>query len=498
MPRPLAPEPEILPIGTGETPHEAQEKILQTVESIRGRVGAVIAVENPPVAPGREWTAFVRYLESLGYVVAAPTKDNPYGVYVAEVNEDGTLKGWGVSKEEVDSILITFLGRTLTTRTPEAPRNGENGLNYVHSHAMAILQKNDGDEGWTSVIAPSGELGLSISNTAAIQYAQAAFEGAVSMGRNEKGEIEVTFFRLEENARRFSKSAEALGMPPLDIDLFIETVLEVVKCNAAYIPMDDPNAKLYIRPCMFGCEGGAGACRAKRYVCTFEVFPYGDYLAGKDSGITARAIKGKHRPQSGGDKVAPNYASDFALKDRLRNKSPNRADDFLSFDEKGNAEEFSSCACFCLVKGEDGYKLRVPFVAGEEEESNDPSQKRHSLPSITRKSVIAIAGTLGIPVEKQDISFEELSTDESIVGIFTTGTAAGITRVDALQFVQKEEDEALENVREFTDPEAKKLIGRLYDILTAVRSGTVEKDPELAQNEALKALTAGWVKRMKI
>jgi len=537
MSRPSLSEPtERLPIDSQRTLPEACEEILKTVEKIRGQVGAVIAVENPPVAPGWGWTAFVRLLESLGFVVAAPVENNPHGLFVAEVENDGTFKGHRVPEEKPTSLRITYLGRTLTTRPSELPRHGEKGLNYMHPHVMAILQENNDGQGWIPVITPSGELGLKISNTTAIQYAQSGFEGAVAMGKTAESEVaeserteaeplevsfvngEVTIFRLEENAKRFAKSAESLGMPPLDIELFKQTFLEVVKYNARYIPMDNPNAKLYIRPCMFGCEGGAGAARAKRYVCTFEVFPYGDYLAGRDSAITARAIKGKHRPQSGGEKVASNYAPGFKLKEWLRNESQHPAVDYLSFDENGNAEEFSSCSCFCLVKGEDGaLKLWTPFVAGEEEESRKfhqngdytmvmeqfdsyrLEQKRHSLPSITRKSIIEIAGTLGIPVEKRDISFEQLSTDKNIVGVFTTGTAAGITRVGALQFVQNEENDD-PSIREFIDPPAQEFIKKLYDILTAVRSGNVKNIPELdeTKREALQALTEGWITKVKI
>lgn len=66
-----------------------------------------------------------------------------------------------------------------------------------------------------------------------LHYGQEAFEGLKAF-RGKDGKVRV--FRMEENARRFIRSAEGLKMQPMPEEIFCEMVRKVVKLNERFIP----------------------------------------------------------------------------------------------------------------------------------------------------------------------------------------------------------------------------------------------------------------------
>ena len=64
---------------------------------------------------------------------------------------------------------------------------------------------------------------------ACLHYGQESFEGLKAF-RGADGKIRV--FRMDENAKRFIRSAEGIMMEPLPEDIFCEMVRKVVALNA--------------------------------------------------------------------------------------------------------------------------------------------------------------------------------------------------------------------------------------------------------------------------
>jgi len=60
-----------------------------------------------------------------------------------------------------------------------------------------------------------------------------------------------------------------------------------------------------------------------------------------------------------------------------------------------------------------------------------PSLEDTILAGINRKSVIALAGNQGVPVEERRIAIDEVM--ESAVECFVTGTAAGVSSIESIE-----------------------------------------------------------------
>ncbi len=66
-----------------------------------------------------------------------------------------------------------------------------------------------------------------------LHYGQESFEGLKAF-RGKDGKIRI--FRMEENAKRFIRSAEGISMQPMPVELFCEMVRKVVELNKRFIP----------------------------------------------------------------------------------------------------------------------------------------------------------------------------------------------------------------------------------------------------------------------
>lgn len=66
-----------------------------------------------------------------------------------------------------------------------------------------------------------------------LHYGQESFEGLKAF-RGKDGKVRI--FRMEENAKRFIRSAEGISMQPMPVELFCEMVRKVIKLNERFIP----------------------------------------------------------------------------------------------------------------------------------------------------------------------------------------------------------------------------------------------------------------------
>ncbi len=241
-----------------------------------------------------------------------------------------------------------------------------------------------------------------------LHYGQESFEGLKAY-RGKDGKVRV--FRMEENAKRFIRSAEGIKMQPMPIELFCEMVRKVVKLNARFIPPYGTGASLYIRPLEIGVSPRVGVSPADEYMVIMLVSPVGPYF--KEGFNPTRVCMSRKYDRvapigTGSIKIGGNYAAAMA--------SNGMAHDlgyavmlYLDPKEKKYIDECAA-ANFFAVKGNS-------YIT--------PNSKT-VLPSITNMSLCELAADLGMDVERREIPFEELrEMDEA----GCCGTAAVISPI---------------------------------------------------------------------
>lgn len=408
-----------------------------------------------PEKDDSEWNIVVRFLESEGFAVAACTNNFPMGLYCAEGTKNGFLQGWGIEKEIPTKIIVTNIGWNFRSHTPEAPRTDIQGLKLVPHHTMAVMFCRKGT--WSApIFLPHGSFGMSIADTTGIQYGQAAFEGCCAM-RNKEGDA--FSFRLEKNAIRFNKSIQALDLPGVDAEKMHKLFLETIRQNKKYIPQD---GKLYIRPSVTGLNGGLGIIVPETSLITVEVAAFGSYLP---ESIRVEALRYIHRPPSGVNKIAPNYGANFAIKHATKNRGFN---DYISFDERGNVEEVSTCALAFIDKNGD-------FIFPPVQDEID-TKDRHILPSITRESTIEILKNMGETVIIRDVSFEEIT---KMKGCFTMGNAVGVLHVSEICLRKTPEEKG--EIINLNSEDVRQKVFAIRDNIYASRVGNLEGSENWAE-----------------
>jgi Branched-chain amino acid aminotransferase/4-amino-4-deoxychorismate lyase len=155
-------------------------------------------------------------------------------------------------------------------------------------------------------ILPYGNLEIDPA-AGVLNYGQGIFEG---MKAHRSVQDRIVLFRPEENARRFQRGADRLGMPPVPESVFLDAVEQIVQTNHKWIPPTGKGA-LYLRPVLWGTGPIMGVAPAPSY--TFCVFctPVGPYFKGGLSCINLMISEEFHRAApggSGGVKAIGNYA----------------------------------------------------------------------------------------------------------------------------------------------------------------------------------------------
>jgi branched-chain amino acid aminotransferase len=111
--------------------------------------------------------------------------------------------------------------------------------------------------------------------------------------------------------------------------------------------------------------------------------------------------------------------------------------------------------------------MNIFFVIGDEVVT--PELNGSILPGITRKSVMTLVKSWGMPMTERKISIQEL-TDAHKAGkvreVFSTGTAAVISPIGELKWN--------DNSMCFNDGKIGGISQRLYDEITGIQTGAIE------------------------
>lgn len=249
---------------------------------------------------------------------------------------------------------------------------------------------------------------------ACLHYGQESFEGLKAF-RGKDGKVRV--FRMEENAKRFIRSAEGIMMQPLPEELFCEMVRKVVRLNERFVPPYGTGASLYIRPLEIGITPRVGVKPASEYMVIMLVTPVGPYFKEgfKPTKVCMSREYDRVAPKGTGSiKVGGNYAASLVAGEKAHDLGYSVML-YIDPKEKKYIDECGA-ANFFGIRGNS-------YITPHSESI---------LPSITNKSITQIAEDLGMTVERRHIPIDELETFDEVGACGTAAVISPISEIDDL------------------------------------------------------------------
>jgi branched-chain amino acid aminotransferase len=281
-----------------------------------------------------------------------------------------------------------------------------------------------------------------------LHYGQEAFEGLKAF-RGKDGKTRI--FRMDENAKRLQTSCDGILMPQLPSELFMEAVKLAVSENLEFVPPYGSGASLYIRPLLIGTGPQIGVKPATEYLFMVFVMPVGPYFPEgfKPTDLVILRKYDRVAPQGTGRyKIGGNYAASLVAGKKAKTGGFSSVL-YLDSKEKKYIDECGP-ANFFAVKDNTYITPLSDSI----------------LPSITNMSLMTLAESLGMKVERRQVPVEELSTFEEVGAC---GTAAVISPVKRIYDADLEKEYLYGK-----EPGAWSL--KLYDKLLAIQNGD-EPDP---------------------
>jgi len=259
-------------------------------------------------------------------------------------------------------------------------------------------------------VSTSEELNVHMAATG-LHYGQEAFEGMKAfMGKDGK----VRLFRWEENAKRLINSARGILMAEVPVELFRDAIFKVVELNKKFVPPYGSGASLYIRPLLFGNGPMVGVSPAEEYTFMVFVTPVGPYFKGGVKPVDMILSRDYDRAAplgTGTFKVGGNYAA--SLKAIVEARKLGYANVlFLDAKEKKYIDECGPANFF-----------------GIKDNTYITPKSESILPSITNKSLIEIAQSMGMKTERRKVPLEELSEFEETGACGTAAVISPIARI---------------------------------------------------------------------
>ncbi|KAI5284270.1 hypothetical protein KEM54_001478 [Ascosphaera aggregata] len=246
-----------------------------------------------------------------------------------------------------------------------------------------------------------------------LNYGMQAFEGMKAF-RHADGRI--TVFRPDKNAARFARSCDAISVPPVPEDLFVECVKRAVAANAEFVPPHEKGA-LYIRPLILGTGPMIGLSPPNEFLFAVFVMPVGSYHGSKPvDGIIIEDFDRAAPLGTGATKIGGNYAPVMKHSDHAHLEGYGIT---LHLDSKTHTEidEFSTSGFIGVRKDNGTTTIIVP-------------DSKCVLDSVTVQSVCHLAEHhFGNKVEKRRIPYSELAELDEVMA---SGTAAVLVPLKTL------------------------------------------------------------------
>lgn len=319
----------------------------------------------------------------------------------------------------------------------------------VFSDHMLVMDFKDGE--WQQAeIMPFGSLDLHPA-TSAIHYGQSIFEG---MKATKDADENVLIFRPDLNAKRFHESCERMCMPPIPESTFVELIRRTVDLDRSWVPSKEGYA-LYIRPYMFATDDFIGIKPSETYKFIIFTCPVGAYYSKPvnvkiEEHYTRAANGGVGRAKTAGNYAASLYPAKLAAEQGFDQLIWTDAKEHKYIEESGTMN---------VVFEIDGVLM-------------SPSEDMDTiLRGITKRSVVDVAKSWGIPVEERQITVEEVVQalrEGRVTDAFGAGTAATIAQIAKIGF----RDELFE----LPEPSARVTSNKISAYLKDLKAGKVEDE----------------------
>ncbi|QNH39669.1 branched-chain amino acid aminotransferase [Bacillus sp. PAMC26543] len=345
-----------------------------------------------------------------------------------------------------------LIEREKITSKKEKPDPSSLGFGKYFTDYMFVMDYEE-EKGWHRPrLTPYAPIMLDPSSSV-FHYGQAVFEGLKAY-RTEDGRV--LLFRPEQNIKRLNRSCQRMSMPPVDEELVLEALTQLVELEKEWVPREK-GTSLYIRPFVIATEPSLGVKASKNYTFMIVLSPVGSYYGDQLQPINiyvedefVRAVNGG----VGNAKTSGNYAASLQAQQKANELG---YDQVLWLDaiEKKYAEEVGSMNIFFVINGE----VVTPALSGS------------ILSGITRASAIELIRSWGIPVREEKISIDDIyaaSARGELTEVFGTGTAAVVTPVGALNIHGRT---VIVNDRQIGE-----ISKKLYQTITDIQLGKV-KDP---------------------
>ena len=290
----------------------------------------------------------------------------------------------------------------------------------VFTDYMMVMDYRDGK--WNEIrIEPYAPLDLDPAN-ATLHYGQAIFDGLKAY-KTVDGYAAV--FRPYDHLKRFNNSAKILDIPEFDVDYVAEGLFKLIDIEKDWIPTA-PGSSLYIRPFAFAMDNQLGVTVGREYKMMIILSPVSAYYSNGFAPVKIMVEDKYVRAVIGGlgeAKTPANYAASLHAGLIAHDKG---YDQVLWLDgvHRKYIEEVGSMNILFKIKGE----VVTPALCGS------------ILSGITRKTVLEVAKSWGVPVSERRISIDEICAaydTGDLEEVFGSGTAAVISPVGELLYKDK-------------------------------------------------------------
>ncbi|BGP16488.1 hypothetical protein JCM10213v2_004490 [Rhodosporidiobolus nylandii] len=285
--------------------------------------------------------------------------------------------------------------------------------------------------------------------------------------RHEDGQVRL--FRPHENAARISYSGGAVSMPEIPEELFLEAVSLAVGRNLELVPPHAPygaSGSMYIRPLYFASGAQLGLMAPEEFTFIVYVTPTGSLYGsagGKAPAVDALVIEEFDRaaPKGTGTyKLAGNYGP------VLRHMAAAKKAGYpitlhLDSFSRSFVDEFST-SNFVGIKKRTSPDEKPTFVVPRSDSI---------LKSVTTKSLVDIAQSLGWNVELRPLPFQEV-IDGGLEEVMACGTAAAITPIRSITY--HDSPETTKKIKIGDGENAGPRTLELLQALTGIQAGTKE------------------------
>ncbi|MBQ6577752.1 MAG: branched-chain amino acid aminotransferase [Bacteroidales bacterium] len=285
-------------------------------------------------------------------------------------------------------------------------------------------------------------------------YAISCFEGLKAF-RQKDGRVAI--FRPDQNAARLQRTADYLGMPCPDKEMFFKMCEECIRNNMEFLPPYGHKASMYLRPLLIGVHPQMQLVPYPEAIFAVMCAPVGSYY-GEHLKSFAGVVPGNYdraAPKgSGSYKIGANYACTFKPY-KIAHEQGYTELLYLNSATREYVDEFGSSNFF----GIKGNKYITPLSDSV-------------LPSITNKTLQEVAADFGMEVEKRPIPVDELDEFEEAGACGTAVVITPMSHIDMKPVL--EEDKVERTFRFMPDGVVGPVCTKLYNRITGIQFGELE------------------------